>query len=223
MDTSALPPAVLVQEPYRMPVVAGVLPCGVPMLGERHGQRQLAKAPAPSACLRPLAQQPGPLALLPVRHLAHCEHASYLRIVGLQAGIGHLFRPAAREGLRPGFHGDVGVDQRTATDSGPGDDPDVGECPDISPAIEAVCALLVPQPGIALVARESRRAPAPSALQHQDFAAGLREPAGRDRATEAAADDDDIVGKRIAHHDAPYRWMMIGFSSIIRTASGGIT
>ncbi|MCY1236249.1 hypothetical protein D9M72_488950 [compost metagenome] len=56
MDTSALPPAVLVQESLRMTVIAGVLPCGVPMLGKCHRQRQFAEAPAPSAGFRALAQ-----------------------------------------------------------------------------------------------------------------------------------------------------------------------
>jgi len=75
----------------------------------------------------------------------------------------------------------------------------------VEPAVHRLGRVVVPEPGIArlagiirpgLVGRidgPARPAPAPAALQDQDFVSLLRQPASRDGPAEPAADDDRVV------------------------------
>jgi hypothetical protein len=126
-------------------------------------------------------------------------------VMGLEVGVGD--RPALVLVVdERGFvlaQRDVGVDERAAAQAARDDRAEAGEAPHVPQPVEAVAR--PPErvaADLARRARERARGIRPAALEQQHVATPLREPARRDRSTEAGADDDRVVGlhPRLSRH-----------------------
>ena len=193
MDAGALFAALRVDPARRPALGVRVVALVGPVLGEGDGERQLAEPLAMTSRRGRLAHQPEAAGQLAVGQLLHANHPAGLMVVGLQCGVGNLRRPALVEDMGRRLDADVGVDQRAAADAGPLNDRHALENLEVDPTVLALGRLVAPDPGITRLARVISLGPAATALQHQHPTALLGEAAGHDRATEAAADDDDVV------------------------------
>jgi hypothetical protein len=94
---------------------------------------------------------------------------------------------------------DVGVDERTAAPSGSLHDRHLAAGPDVEQALDE--SRLPAFDGIVPIAREFAAPVTPAALQNRNVESSLRQTASRDRAAEAAADNDRVVTRS---HRSPF-------------------
>ena len=127
------------------------------------------------------------------------EHVGDEIVVRVERCAAVAGRPTALKKIRRRAQMNVGIDERTAAPSGTLHDRHLAEGPDVEKALG-----VLPEPPfcwIVPVARELAAAIAPSALQNRNAELGLRQTASRDRAAEAAADNDRVVTRS---HRSPF-------------------
>ena len=197
VDAGALLLTLRICHRFRMGWVVGIREVVLPIPVEGDGQIQLTKTLAVVVSLGGLLEEPGALRPLIIRDLLHVEHRPDRVVKRCKLLISDFGRPTMVEAVRLRVDADVCVHERAAADAGALNDGHVRKQSKVEPAV-ALCRFpLIPHPGILRPPRVIIRRPSPAALQHENAIALLGQSSGRDRASEAAADHDDV--ERVCH------------------------
>jgi hypothetical protein len=168
----------------------------VPVVAEAHREVQPLEPVGGAVSLGGELEEPGALGPLALGDRARPQHLLHRAVVRLEGSEGDLGRPAGVEGVGPGADGNVGIDERTATDTRALHHGHAREESEVNPALAALGMVVVPEPVIPRLAGEGGLVPAAPTLQHQNGVPGLSQATGGNRPPEAAADDNDIVPRK---------------------------